>query len=342
MRFNTLRPFGKLVALFSAFGLSVVTGYASDSEYLSVQSRNPFNFQDILEGDSDEVIELTVKLGFPDRDAPEDGYPAVLFVHGAGGPQLHHQTWLDLFSELGMVTAYANHFSPRGKGSAVGSHIQLTGAAMTADAFHILNALAADPRIDASRIAIMGASKGGGVTLYSSWQRLQEIIAPGNRFAAHVALYPTCVYWDKPEATGSPVFVLLGAKDNWTGVDHCKKSVSEFVDAGFTGFKYKVYENALHGFDSGVPERPISNAYSVVNCKFTIDADGADFASGLAMDTPASKRKALGACISRGVTIGGNNEALESAKSDVSDFVRCTLLQTPSGKCDQDGSWTRN
>ena len=303
------------------FGTAVMT----NAETLKVKSTNPFHFKDILKDRASETIDLEVELTFPEIAAPVSGYPAIVFVHGSGGPQPHHKIWLDLFHKLGMVTARTNHFAPRGKGSAVGSHIQLTGAAMTADAFHILNALAADKRIDAKRISIMGSSKGGGVSLYTSWHPLQRKLSPEQKFAAHIALYPTCVYWDEPMPTGSPVLMLLGSDDNWTGADHCLESQARLNEAGYENFQAKLYPKAHHGFDSGLKQRKIPNAFNVLNCKFTIAADGSDFASGRPMDTKSSKKEALAACIDRGVTFGGNENALEDAKLDVIEFFRVSF-----------------
>lgn len=319
----SLRIFTRALAVLAA-SLPTATAHA---EQLQVRSQNPFNFVEILSGTQTDPVDLSIDLQRPAGHRPGTKVPAVLFVHGAGGPQAHHERWRAMFRKLGLATAYADHFAPRGKASAVGSHIQLTGAAMTADAFSILKALAAHPDIDPDRIAIMGASKGGGVALYSAWKPLQEKLSPGRRFAAHIALYPTCVLWNEPDPTGAPVFVLLGAEDNWTGVDQCRMSVGRFRQAGHDEFSDKVYPNARHGFDSSASNRSIPNAYSVVECVFSIGRDGKDYADGLFMNTPQNKRKALSNCIKRGVTYGGNRDALNAAQKDVGEFLRETLLK---------------
>lgn len=312
-------------ALFLSGLLSGLLATAARSETLKVQSTNPFTFVGVLSDTPSDPVELAVDLAYPGDPRPANGHPAILFVHGAGGPQAHHAAWLSLFRELGIATAYADHFKPRGKDSAVGSHIQLTGAAMTADAFAILNVLAEHPDIDPDRIAIMGSSKGGGVALYSTWKLLQEKLSPGRRFAAHIPLYPTCVSWDEPAPTRSPVLVLLGAGDDWTGVDDCKRSIESFQQAGHDQYSYKVYPEARHGFDSNAPERKIESAFNVTGCAFTIGPDGKDYADGIFMDTPENKRKALSGCIRRGVTYGGNPKALEAARRDVGAFLQGVL-----------------
>lgn len=296
----------------------------TSAETLTVESADPFNFVEALaDPKAGGSIQLEVDLTFP--DGAKGTTPAVVFVHGAGGPQPHHETWLRFFRELGLATAYADHFKPRGKGSAVGSHIRLTGAAMAVDALHILNTLAAHPRVDPERIIIMGGSKGGGVALYTSWRPLQQAISPAETYAAHIPLYPTCMHWDQPETTGKPILVLLAENDDWTGVEQCLESVEAFREAGYSNVKARVYAGALHGFDSMVPRTKVPRAFSVVNCRFSIDPDGKDYANGKFMGTPESKRASLGACISRGATYGMNVAALDAAQMDVRRFLEATI-----------------
>ena len=68
-------------------------------------------------------------------------------------------------------------------------------ASAVAEAYAALKLLANDPRIDASRIAIVGFSFGGEVAHLSAFERLRAALVPGElRFAAHVAYYPAGVY----------------------------------------------------------------------------------------------------------------------------------------------------
>jgi len=291
------------------------------AEILTVATSDPFNFKEALESPtSDSALSIDVQLEFPETTA--ERVPVVLFVHGAGGPQPHHQAWLSSFRKQGYATAYANHFKPRGRSSAVGSHIRLTGAAMAADSLKILVALSEHGRIDKTKIAIMGASKGGGVALYTAWRPLQEAVAPGHRFAAHVALYPTCMHWDVFDFTGEPVQILLGDEDNWTGSEQCIQSASALSKQGGVPVQVKVYDCAHHGFDSNAELRQLGAAYNVTGCRFSLAPDGSDYANGLPLTTPSLKRAALMDCIMKGATYGRNEHAATSASMDVETFLK--------------------
>jgi dienelactone hydrolase len=81
-----------------------------------------------------------------------------------------------------------------------------------------LRQLANEPRIDASRIAIIGFSFGAEVAHLSAFEPLRSALDPGQgRFAAHVGFYPAGSMGMMAEGgayTGSPVLMLLGEKDD--------------------------------------------------------------------------------------------------------------------------------
>ena len=316
----------KIRAGAMAFGLLLVCTAVANADHLTVRSSDPFNFVAALADPvPNQSVTLSVDLEFADNGQPSERLPALLFVHGSGGPLPHHEIWLSWFRSLGMATAQADHFEPRGKASAVGGHIRLTGAAMAVDALNILNALATHPRIDPDRIAIMGASKGGGVTLYTAWKPLQQAIAPDHTFAAHIALYPTCVRFEKPDMTGSPIIVIVGALDEWTGFRDCERSVADLRASGFADVGFHLLPGATHGFDSARPYRLVKNAYNVTECRFTITADGREIAGDDHMDTPKAKQRALSNCASKGASYGGDDAATALAKDHIAAFVSRVL-----------------
>ena len=218
--------------LFALVVFALPVCAAADNRVLHVASSNPFSFPQALQAGPGGDLQLEVAVSLPTGASADAPVGAVLFVHGAGGPQRFHRDWRAVFRAAGFATAHTNHFTPRGGGSAVGDHIELTGAAMAADALNILAALAALPEIDADKIVIAGTSKGGGVALYTAWAPLVRAIAGGTQFAAHLAIYPTCMHWDVANHTGAPIHVIVGTQDDWTGHDQCVASMAHLAGQG--------------------------------------------------------------------------------------------------------------
>ena len=83
----------------------------------------------------------------------------------------------------------ADKCSARGIISTLMDQTQLGRLNMVADAYRGLEVLAKHPRIDLTRIAVMGFSRGGQSALYSAMTRLYQAKGPSNglRFAAHIA-----------------------------------------------------------------------------------------------------------------------------------------------------------
>ena len=195
-------------------------------------------------------------------------------------------------------------------------------------ALYLLNALAEHPRIDPNRIGIMGGSKGGGVASYVTWNPLRKVIAKDKQFAVSIPLYPPCIYWEKKDFTDRPMLMMIGDKDNWTGVKHCVSSMKEIQSAGYSNMQVKLYKGAYHGFDGDKGIRKMSKGYNLTKCHSIVKANGKsiELTSGFGDDTPATKKKMFAGCASKGVTLGGNH-VMPQAMQDVREFLTKALLQ---------------
>jgi dienelactone hydrolase len=164
------------------------------------------------------TITVAATLSFPDE--ARDRYPAVVLVHTLGGYRdANEGAYAAELRKTGFATLTYDGFAARGStGLALSRSGPGLWASGVADAYAALRLLAGDPRIDASRIAIVGFSYGGEVAHLAAFAELRAVLDPGQaRFAAHVAYYPAGVFGAiaEPAAyTGSPLLMLLGEKDD--------------------------------------------------------------------------------------------------------------------------------
>ena len=94
-----------------------------------------------------------------------------------------------------------------------GNSIALPTSALRVDV-----SVANHPDIDPKRIGIMGWSLGGSTAFYSAWEPMIEALsANGERFAAHLPLYPgTLLKPDDNRWSNAPMHILFGEDDDYT------------------------------------------------------------------------------------------------------------------------------
>jgi dienelactone hydrolase len=129
---------------------------------------------------------------------------AVVLVHGSGGVSTREDRWAEVLRQAGAATFLIDSFTGRGIAFTAEDQSQLATQAMIGDAYRALELLATHPRIDPTRIAVMGFSKGGAVALYSAVTRFQRMHGPaGVRFAQHIPFYPPCLRQSPREQNAS-------------------------------------------------------------------------------------------------------------------------------------------
>src|SRR5215468_8167126 len=97
--------------------------------------------------------------------------PLVVFAAGAGGFASNMEVWDRQFQEMGISTFAMDSLAGRGIVSTVIDQSQLGRLNAILDLYRSLAVLAAHPRVDPNRIAIMGFARGGEAALYSSLKR---------------------------------------------------------------------------------------------------------------------------------------------------------------------------
>jgi len=189
--------------------------------------------------------------------------PAVVLIHTRGGyDSRHYEFYGAALRQAGIATLslILFHTGPRHLPSDLVPH-----------AFGALKYLASHPRIDPSRIGIMGFSMGGILAMYTASAMLaSEHLGSGPRFAAHVPFYPVC--WIHEETargsertkrlanayaslTGAPVHILAGGKDQWDDPDSCQKFLEALAPDARKSVVLTFYPDATHGWDLGQNSR---------------------------------------------------------------------------------------
>jgi predicted alpha/beta-fold hydrolase len=119
--------------------------------------------------------------------------PAVVLLHGSSGIAAYVNDWVPVLNSLGTATFLVDSFAGRGITSVGNDQGQLGRLVQVFDSYRALELLATHLRIDASRIAAMGFSRGGQGVLYATMKRFQKMHSTGSAvFATSIPFYPEC------------------------------------------------------------------------------------------------------------------------------------------------------
>lgn len=250
-------------------------------------------------------------------------FPAVILVHGSGGVGPNVEHWADDLNAIGVAAFVLDSFSGRGIVSTVADQTQLAHVAMMVDAYRALDRLAHHPRIDASRIAIMGFSKGAVPAVYSSSERFSKAYGPKDaQFAAHIGLYTPCYvsYRDEDKTTGKPIRMFHGLADDWVPAGPCHAYVDKLkkanVDVVMTEFP-----GAYHAYDVYRPATmKVPNAKTARRCQFS-EGDRGAILDRAGKPTVAEADP----CVETGTTLEYNAAAHEATVAAVQDFLKTTF-----------------
>ncbi len=304
----------------------------AQGQIISLVSESPFGVYDILQKTKAETVVLGAALAIPRTE--EIKKPAMILLHGSGGPGAKGARYARILNEMGIATLRLDSFTGRGVSSTTGRQSLVTEAMMTTDAIRALAFLAAHPDIDPKRVGIMGWSKGGGIALLTALEEVNSRVMEKTpmretiRFAAHLAFYPPCfVDVSAHQPTGAPIAILIGEKDRWTPPKPCAAFARQFRANG-AAVSLEIYAEAEHDFDSSKPLTEYPNGYNYAGCRFALAKDGQlrDRSSGLPLTSAEDFQNAVSACATKGAWAGRNAEAAERALLSMKRFLQDTLV----------------
>jgi dienelactone hydrolase len=260
------------------------------------------------------------------RPAARSRGPAMVIVHGFGGvSDAREGFWARELAAFGVASLVVESFTARGVGSSIDDQSRVSTAQGLRDAYAALAYLAQQEFVDPRRIGVMGMSWGGTVALRAADRRRQ---GDGPGFAASIPLYPGCVAQYRNPRPGVPLLVLIGERDDYSGIGSCLEYVNRIRAAGGTA-QLKLYPGAHHGFDGDAREVFTPQAQNYRDCVLYIEDDGTT-TYGRTGEPLDSAQKAFELmrrdCMRSGATVGANARARTDALRDVKAFLKTTLL----------------
>jgi len=303
-----------------AAGCSVA---APDGELIPLSSGTPRFIDELL--DSAPIPEETVygRLMTPGTAPP---WPAIVLLHSASGQGAIDWSYAADLTEAGFAVLAIDSFSSRGVFRTVDDQTKVSASAMVLDAFSGREALAADPRIDADRIGVVGFSKGGIAALYAAVERISSA-AGGEAFSVHAAHYPWCgLRLLDPSTTGAPILVQIGADDTVTPARLCLDMARDIgsVDP-HASVDVIVYPDARHAFDH--PALAVLGWVPVTgmipgDCLIEEEHRGrfVEVSTGQVV-TGSTLADVLKACGRQGAEAGGNDSAAIEARRRLLSFL---------------------
>jgi dienelactone hydrolase len=284
----------------------VATATRTDQQYLTGEKNG-------------KPVTIAGELRLP--TAGKDKLPAVVLLHGALGAVGFVDDWARELNGMGIATFVPDSVTARG----VGNIVKVGRLATLDDAYRSLDLLARHPRIDASRIAVMGFSSGGHVALHSAMTRFQgQYVAEGDPgFAAHLAFYPVCHYGyrGREDVNGKPIRIFHGTADELAPIKACQDYVAVLRKSGKDA-KIHAYAGAGHVFDWVMQKEPrkAPDAIRNGNCRLE-EGDG-----GVILNADTGKPfTPKDACVVKGTSYVYHAAAHAAAQKDVREFLTAAL-----------------
>jgi len=276
--------------------------------------------QQFLQGiKSGPKVTLAGELRFPRTKMKR--YPVVVLVHGSGGVSGYVDDWAKELNKMGTAVFILDSFTGRGLYKVNNDQSQLGRLAQIIDVYRALDVLAQHKHIDKERIALMGFSRGGQVTLYSSLKRFQKLHGSNssNEFSAYLAFYPACGtrYKHDDDVTDNPIHIFHGSADNYNPIAPCRQYVKRLQKHN-KDIELHEFAGAHHVFDYKKIRKPfvMKKAQTTRNCVLT------ETTNGKIVNAVTGKRFSYSdPCVEHGPTLAFNQAAYSKTKEELNTFM---------------------
>ena len=270
-------------------------------------------------------------LSLPKQSAlGRDGkLPAVILMHGTGGvSEEREHAWAKRLNAAGIAALVIDSFAGRGiKPPIYADKPNFTSfAPHLVDAYTALRLLETHPRIDVSRVALMGFSRGGETAVNAIFEpfRAGALGDARHRFAAYIPFYPYCNFRHESRALASaPMLMVLVGADEMTEPAPCERMAAWLKEKGVP-IKLVVYAGAHHAFDR-LGNIQLDKSYvGIKACEAIFDLDTRRIRrldTGELLDTQKKNDDWVVECRKRGARFGGDAKAREAAVAEVRAFL---------------------
>lgn len=301
-------------------------------EKIAIPSRTPTTVSEFL-GRGGKPATVAGYLYMPAN--AKGPVPALILKHGSAGldgPQGDNiRRWAQDLNRWGVAAFVVDSFGPRGLSGTGGDQGKLREFADLVDSFAGLKALAADPRIDAGRIGIMGWSRGGSIAMETALESARlAVLAPADpTFAAHIVFYGAAEPQYRDHATDrAPMLFLHGLADDLVPVGPTQE-YADWIKTMGNRVTFHTYPGAYHDFDvAGGQEGFVRGVESARKCDVVTD-----FSTGQIVRLDHKPVEGVSGlkvlmymrgCLERGATL----RADPAARADAVDQVHAFLVET--------------
>jgi dienelactone hydrolase len=249
---------------------------------------------------------ISGELIFPQGSGP---FPAVVLAHGCNGNRNTERAWGPTLREWGFATFVVDSFGPRGIDEVCTNGRTLLPLQRVPDAYGALRLLAQHPKIDPQRIALMGFSHGGALTMLAATSWAKETFVPAGQpaFRAFFPFYPNCnAVFPERDRVSAPLRIHTGELDDWTPSRPCA-DLTTLLKAAGQDVAINVYPGAHHAFDQARGKIFLPNVGNGADCFPRIPSLLGPFPAAAVTSSPPP-------CVKRGATVAGNSAAAEQAR----------------------------
>lgn len=279
-------------------------------------------------------VELTSKAGKEEQKItavlyrPKSGssLPAAVIINSSGGVTAHTEHYYArAFANRGMAALVVDSFIPRGVRRTGDDQSRVFQFWSNADAVAGYRLLAAQNFVDASRIVVIGMSRGGASAIANALEQFREGILASRdiRFAAHVAIAPGSCNIQAKDArtTGAPIFFMLAELDDGTPSVDCVHYAERMKQAGNKNIRVAMYPGVYHAYEWTGGIALVPKDETARNCKLTYVQDGLSRTYRKSTNERVGREGLLRECVEFGYTVGGEPRVKEQATADLLQFL---------------------